>query len=322
MSKSEWSEGVLSGTLVDTADPRRDWLRRRLRALRAFSFPVSALPVAVAVAAVAPVREWRWDVLLVSVVGVVMLHAGGNLLNDYFDFRSGVDRKEEGDEDRPGRLLVRGELSPGDVLTEAIVVLALAACAGVYLVWRCGPGLLWFAAGALAGLYAYTGPPLELKYRSLGEPVIFLVFGPLLMAGAAYVQTLELEISALVLSIPIGLGTTAILVGNNLRDREEDADAGIVTLVRAIGTRGARAVYVGCIAGCVAGVGLVGVVGWGPRVLTLAPAFALLLGKALARVSRGERVADIDVQTARFETVLLVFVLVTLILGGAMTIGG
>jgi len=311
----------VSEILDSTRSSGGGWLERRLRALRAFSFPVSALPVAVATAAVAPVGEWRWSVLIASLVGVVMLHAGGNLLNDYFDFRSGVDRKEEGDEDRPGRLLVRGELSPGDVLREAAVVLALAACAGGYLVWQCGPEFLWFAAGALVGLYAYTGPPLALKYRALGEPVIFIVYGPLLMAGAAYVQTGKLEVSALVLSIPIGLGTTAILVGNNLRDREEDGDAGIVTLVRAIGTRGAQVVYVALIVGCVAAVGLVGILGWGPRVLATAPLFAILLGKTLARVTRGERVTDIDVQTARFETLLLVFVLVTLIAVGGMAMG-
>ena len=70
------------------------------RALRAFSFPLSVLPVFVATAAVLPPGEWRWDVLIASVAGVVLLHAAGNLLNDYFDFGAGVDRNVEGDEGR------------------------------------------------------------------------------------------------------------------------------------------------------------------------------------------------------------------------------
>ncbi|MDP6381344.1 MAG: UbiA family prenyltransferase, partial [Phycisphaerae bacterium] len=80
----------------------------------------------VATAAAIPAAQWHWEVLVASVLGVVLLHAAGNLLNDYFDFRSGVDRKVEGDEGRPGRVLVRGELAPKEVLLEAIVCLMLA----------------------------------------------------------------------------------------------------------------------------------------------------------------------------------------------------
>ncbi len=74
------------------------WLSTRLRALRAFSFPVSVLPMFVATAAVYPHSQWSWDVLAASVLGVMLLHAMGNLLNDYFDFSAGVDRKLDGDE--------------------------------------------------------------------------------------------------------------------------------------------------------------------------------------------------------------------------------
>ena len=92
------------------------WLGKRLRALRAFSLPVSVLPVLVATAAVRPPAQWDWPILFASMLGVALLHCAGNLLNDYFDFRSGVDRKVEGDEGRPGRLLVRGQLRPKDIL--------------------------------------------------------------------------------------------------------------------------------------------------------------------------------------------------------------
>jgi hypothetical protein len=45
--------------------------------LRAFSFPLSALPVLVASAAVRPIAQWRWDILVASVLGAVLLHAAG-----------------------------------------------------------------------------------------------------------------------------------------------------------------------------------------------------------------------------------------------------
>lgn len=161
-------------------------LGKRLRALRAFSFPVSVLPVLVATALVSPPAQWHWDILIASMLGVALLHAAGNLFNDYFDFRSGVDRKVEDDENRPGRLLVHGQLAPKDVLAEALICLLLALPVGCYLIARCGPTVLWFAGAAGLGCYCYTGPPLKLKYRALGEPLIFIVFGPLLMLGAGF----------------------------------------------------------------------------------------------------------------------------------------
>jgi 1,4-dihydroxy-2-naphthoate octaprenyltransferase len=296
--------------------PLRLWLRWRFRALRSFSFPVSVLPVLVATAAVCPLPRWKWDVVAASALGVALLHAAGNLLNDYFDYLSGVDRKVAGDEGRPGRLLVRGELAPKDVLAEALGCLLLAVPTGAYLVWRCGGGILWFGAAAAVALYAYTGPPLRLKYRALGEPLIFLVFGPILVVGAAYAQTGQWERSALLLSIPIGFATTAVLVGNNIRDIEEDRRAGVKTLAQVLGARGTRGLYIALVAASALGLTLIGVVSLGPRLLIAAPVFLLIILKTLLGIRRGDRIADVDMRTAQFESLLLLFTLTALLLKG------
>jgi 1,4-dihydroxy-2-naphthoate octaprenyltransferase len=204
---------------------------------------LSVLPVLIATAAVRPVAKWYWGILVVSALGVMLLHAMGNLLNDYFDFRSGVDRKVEGDEGRPGRLLVRGELTPREIFIEAMTCFLLGVPLAVYLIWTSGPGLLWFGLAAALALYVYTGPPFRLKYRALGEVLIFLVFGPLLTVGAAYAQTGGFEWLALILSVPVGVVTTAVLLGNNIRDMEEDKAAGIRTLAHSMGARAARTAY-------------------------------------------------------------------------------
>ena len=290
------------------------WIGKRLRALRAFSLPVSVLPVLVATAAVRPLAQWDWPILIVSMLGVGLLHCGGNLLNDYFDYLSGVDCKVQGDEGRPGRLLVRGQLKPKDILIEAIICLLLVVPIGLYLLWRCDPGLLWFAVAAFVGLYCYTGPPLKLKYRALGEPLIFLVFGPILMLGAAYAQTARFEWMALLLSIPVGLATTAILAANNIRDQQEDHVAGIRTLAQVLGIRALRWLYMLLVVGCVfslAGLGLAKVAPW---LLVFAPLLLILLAKPLACVWRRQRLADIDARTAKFESALLVFLLIALLL--------
>ncbi|MHC4505389.1 MAG: prenyltransferase [Planctomycetota bacterium] len=216
----------------------------RWKALRAFSFPLSVLPVVIAAAAVKPFGEWDLAVLGVSVLGVMLLHGTGNLLNDFFDFRSGVDRRVEGDEKRPGRFLVRGELRPRDVLVEALVCLVLAGGAAGYLVWVRGPEVLWYGLPAVVALYVYTGPPFKLKYRALGEVVVFAAFGPILMAGAAYVQAGEVPLAVILLSIPVGMVTTSVLLGNNLRDAEEDSGAGAKTLVHVVGGGSVKVLYI------------------------------------------------------------------------------
>ena len=306
---------MTGNTLRTDQAGRGNWLGMRLRALRAFSFPASVLPVVAATAAVRPVSQWDWPVLITAALGVMLLHAAGNLLNDYFDFRSGVDRRVTDDAGRPGRLLIRGELRPRDVFVEAAVCFTLALAAAVWLVWRCGPGVTWFCGAAALGLYAYTGPPFHLKYRALGEPLIFAVFGPLLMLGAAYAQTGRLEPIAALLSVPVGFLTTAILVGNNVRDHDEDRSAGVVTLTQVAGVRAVRILYAVLVVLGAAVLAAFAIAGLVPRVLAAAPLLLALIVKPLVRVLRGDRLPGIDAQTARYETAVLVFLVGALIFG-------
>ena len=289
---------------------------RWLRALRAFSFPLSALPVWIATAAAAAPSAWQWDVVAACTLLVLALHSAGNLLNDFFDYTSGADSRSAGDQGRPGRLLVRGEMTPGQVLAGGVVSFGVGAAVTGYLLWRRGPALLWFVAPAMLALYAYTGPPFVLKRRALGEALVFIVFGPLVMAGAAYAQTGTLRGEILLLSIAVGMVPASVLAGNNLRDYEEDGAAGVVTLARLIGPRGQRAIYTALVVGQAVGVGLFGVLVADHAPLAAAPAFLLLIGGTLRRTWRGERIPDIDVRTARYGTALMLFLLVVLCLGG------
>lgn len=238
-----------------------------------------------------------------------MLHLTGNLLNDYYDHRLGVDRPLHQDAARPGRLLVAGQLQPAFVLAQAGACFVLATAAGAVVVWRSGPAVLGPAVLAVVLLYSYSGPPLRLKHRALGEGAIFLVFGPALMAGAAIAQTGRLELAILLASVPVGLATTAVLAGNNWRDRVEDAAGGIRTLGHMAGGTFIRALYVAlvvlaCMLPAAAALG-----GWAPRALLAAPLLLALLGGSLRAVLADRRLADIDARTARFAAALLVLMI-------------
>jgi 1,4-dihydroxy-2-naphthoate polyprenyltransferase len=296
--------------------PSAPTLAVRIRSLRAFSLPLSVAPVLLAAAAGAPASRWRWDVLVISMLGVAALHLTGNLLNDLFDFRSGVDRRVEGDAGRPGRVLVHGLMKPADVAAQAAAAAATALAAAAYILWRCGWAPVGFAAAGAIILYAYTGPPLALKYRGLGEWAVFLAFGPLLMLGAAWAQVGGFCLPALLLSLPVGCATTAVLVGNNLRDRQEDAQAGIRTLGHSAAGRVAQVVYVALV--LVGGFfpAALALGHLGPPWLLISPLSLLVALRPLWAVLSQQRVPDIDAQTARFATVLCVLLLAVYVVRG------
>jgi 1,4-dihydroxy-2-naphthoate octaprenyltransferase len=285
-----------------------------IRALRLFSLVLSVLPIFVATAAASPFSEWRPRALAALVLVVGLLHAAANLLNDYFDFLSGVDWRVDGDDGRPGRVLVRGDLAPRAVFIEGAACLALAAGATAYLAWESGWPVAWFVGAGMFALYAYTGPPFRLKYRALGEPVIFLVFGPLLVTCAAYAQTGRWDLPILLLSVPVGVATTAVLLGNNIRDEDEDGAAGITTFVHMVGPKAAKAVYVFGVIGPplgVAGLVFAGVLPTGALfcLASLVPA-----GLVVRKVLKDDRVPNIDALTVLWEAVFLIALLFGIVL--------
>jgi 1,4-dihydroxy-2-naphthoate octaprenyltransferase len=296
----------------------RGWFGRtvlHVRAARPFSFPLSVLPVWIA-AAVAP-RAVRWHVpsLVACTWAVLLLHAAGNLLNDYFDWHSGVDRADGDMPGRPGRVLTRGLLAPADALGSARACVAAGIGPAAYLAVRAGPLVVPFVALGVLGLYAYTGPPIHLKYRALGEPLVFVVFGPLLMGGAVLACGGALTPAPLLLSVPVGMVTTAVLAGNNLRDRCEDLAGGVKTLAHVIGPRWQRRLFVALVLGAPVLAALLGTVCL-RRPATAAVVLTALAARGPIRAAYSSPVApDVDARTARYGALVMLALLCALVLG-------
>jgi 1,4-dihydroxy-2-naphthoate octaprenyltransferase len=102
------------------------------------------------------------------------------------------------------------------------------------------PAVLLVVAGALL-LWAYDAAPRALKELGLGEVAAFVVWGPLMIAGGYYVITGQFSRSALVASVPYGLGVMSILVGKHIDQRVFDASQHQWTLPVLLGERRARA---------------------------------------------------------------------------------
>jgi 1,4-dihydroxy-2-naphthoate octaprenyltransferase len=89
------------------------------------------------------------------------------------------------------------------------------------------------AALALAGLFVsvgYVAPPFKLKHRGLGEPGVFLVWGPLMIGGTYFVTTGSFPPWVLVASLPYAILVTTVLIGKHVDKFEADSAKGIRTL--------------------------------------------------------------------------------------------
>lgn len=214
------------------------------RAIRPFSFTGSIIPVVLGAMLALEQKEFNIGYFVLSLIGIVMLHAGVNLLSDYDDFVNKVDTV---DSSGSSGVIIENLLSPKEVSKVGKLLLVSGFAIGLFLFFSRGwLVLLLGIVGALGG-YSYTGKPFALKYKGLGAPLVFLLFGPLIVIGSYYVQTQTITFSALFVSIPVGLLTTAILHANDIRDIVYDKKAGIKTLSIIIGKSNAEKLYCGLI---------------------------------------------------------------------------
>ncbi|MGH7813555.1 MAG: 1,4-dihydroxy-2-naphthoate octaprenyltransferase [Candidatus Binataceae bacterium] len=207
-----------------------------IRAIRAPSLSAAAIPVILGGAIAARDGYLAFGRLLLALVGAMALQAGANLINDYYDYRSGADSEQSVG---PSMAIQRGLLSEGQVWFGGIVALGIGAAIGLVLVYLCGWPILALGIPSVAAAYFYTANPVALAYVAMGELTVFVFMGPVIVMGAYYVAALHFSWMAIWASIPIGFLAAAILHANNLRDIESDARHGKHTIATIIGRTGA-----------------------------------------------------------------------------------
>jgi 1,4-dihydroxy-2-naphthoate octaprenyltransferase len=205
--------------------------RTWLIALRPVSFTASVIPVLVGTA-IAAQDEFHPLLFVLALLGSIAIHAGTNLVNDYFDHVKGTDN-----EDSLGQsgVIQRGLLSARAVLAGGVVAFAIGALIGLTITAMTGWPVLALGVASVAAGYFYTASPFSLAYRGLGEAVVFVFMGPVIVLGAYYVQTESWAWAPFVASLPVGLLVAAILHANNVRDIENDRKHGKWTLAALAG---------------------------------------------------------------------------------------
>lgn len=206
-----------------------------------------------------------WHVFLLTLVAGLFIQAGTNVINDYFDHRSGNDDLNR-EFVRPfsggSRAIQLGLLSPIEMLGGALLFLGIASIIGVYLAFERGPLIFLLGViGLISGVF-YTGKPFNFASRGVGELLVGLNFGVLMTLGAYYVQTQTVSWIPIIAAIPVSLLITAVLYVNELPDFNADKAVGKETVAVRLGRARAlpvytllvAATYLSIVAGTLAGV--------------------------------------------------------------------
>ena len=219
---------------------------------------------------------FNWGLLVLILLGMMFANIGTNFTNDYFDYKSGVDKLDEGriykkgaevlyDNPLAGSGSVDGYalyfFSPRTILVSALASLAVTAAIGLYLVlrvdWRILPvGLV----GILMG-YFYTAPPVKFGYRGWGDLICFLGSGPFPVIGTFFLFTGRISWTAVLAGIVAGLLVDAILYIGNVPDAEADRAVGKRTVSTMLGRKAVRILaplYYGAAFGLVAVAAILG----------------------------------------------------------------
>ena len=231
-----------------TIKPTPHSLKAWIQVFRIFSYTAAIIPILLgaAMAMSSNVDNIRWWLLPLILPAGLLIQAGTNLVNEYYDLKKGVDRP---DSHGSSRALVDQLLNPTHVLIAGLTCFALSAAIGIIFVSIHGwPILMLGVFGIIAGL-CYTAAPVAYKYIGIGDPAVFFLMGPLMVIGSFFVLTATFNYSVLLVSIPVGFLVTGILSGNNLRDITHDKSADIETTASLLGHRAAKWEYSSLIIG-------------------------------------------------------------------------
>lgn len=259
-----------------------------LLAARPATLPAAVVPVAVGTACAHALGGARPGPALAALLGSILIQIGTNFANDVFDYEKGADTETRLG---PVRATQAGLLSPRQMRAGMILAFFLATLAGVYLTAVAGwPVIVFGVASVLSGI-AYTGGPYPLGYHGLGDVFVMIFFGFVAVCGTAFVQLGHVPALAVWAAVPVGALATAILVVNNVRDREADALCGKRTLAVRFGRAAALGEYALLLAGAYAVPVIVAATGLASPYVLL-PLLTLPVGIARMRALLGAGAAD------------------------------
>lgn len=214
-----------------------DWVAgARLRTL-----PLAFAPVLLGAGSAQWAGAFDPVLLVLCVVVALALQIGVNYANDYSDGIRGTDALRVG----PARLTGSGRVEPAKVKRAAVLSFVVAGVAGLIIVVL---SQLWIflviGAIAIVAAWFYTGGSRPYGYQGLGEVVVFVFFGLVATIGTAWVMIGSIPGETWLTGSAAGFFASAVLLVNNIRDVEQDAKVGKITLAVRLGDKASRVLLV------------------------------------------------------------------------------
>jgi 1,4-dihydroxy-2-naphthoate octaprenyltransferase len=212
-----------------------------LLATRPKTLPASIIPVLVGSAIAARDGFFEWYYLWIILACAILIQIITNFFNEYYDYLKGADTKERLG---PQRAVAAGLISPGAMKVASIALLLITFALGMLLVMKAGLLILVIGIFSLFFAWGYTGGPLPLAYKGLGDIFVLIFFGIIAVNGTYYVFAESFSEVAFIAGFAPGIFSMNILSVNNIRDIETDQKAGKITMAVRLGAKKSKMIFV------------------------------------------------------------------------------
>lgn len=204
---------------------------------RPHSYPASIAPVLFG-ATYALGYESKFSILkfILFLLACLLIQAATNLFNEYYDYKHGLDKV---DSEGISGSIVKGNLSPKEVMVGALVLYALAFVLGLILTFMTSIYVLLVGLVCMLAGYFYTGGKYPIAYSPFGEVVSGFFMGTVIISLSFYFQTGYVNADIIVVSLPLFIMIGAILLANNIRDLDNDKESGRRTYAILVGRNNA-----------------------------------------------------------------------------------
>jgi 1,4-dihydroxy-2-naphthoate octaprenyltransferase len=177
---------------------------------------------------------------VLTFVGVICLHASIDLLNDYWDYKRGIDTATRRTKFSGGTgVLPENLLKPGNVYSVGLIFLLIGTLIGMYFVVIRGIMIALFLGFAILAVYFYSTSIVNL---GLGEAFV-AIKGTLIVVGSYYVQTSSIGVGVVYVGVILGILSASVLFVNSFPDYQADRSRGRRTLVILLGRQRAVKIF-------------------------------------------------------------------------------
>lgn len=177
---------------------------------------------------------------IMTMAGVIALHSSVDLLNDYWDYKRGIDTQTQRTKMSGGTgVLPEGLLEPTQVYRAGIIFLIIGGLIGSYFVVTHGIIIGLILAFAVLSIYFYSTKIVD---SGLAE-VFVTIKGTMIVLGAYFIQTSEINIASIIAGIFVGVLSSLVLFITSFPDYDADKAKGRKTLVIFLGKQKATTMF-------------------------------------------------------------------------------